>query len=121
MNINAVARYYDKLKPEERFRLVIEALARGDKQEADRLAAACPRKIYREIDAEYGERVRVSSEIVSAVILDLGPRLGKLRMIEAFREFLPCFSGAVWMWPRWRGLTVIRKGKMDAGDGTTRS
>ena len=37
MNINAVARQYDKLEPEERFRLVIEALARDDRQEADRL------------------------------------------------------------------------------------
>jgi hypothetical protein len=70
---------------------VIEALARDDNQEAERLAAACPRKVYREIDAEYGERVRVSSEIVSAVVLDLAPRLGKLHMIEAFREFLPLF------------------------------
>lgn len=93
MNVNALARHYDKFKPDERFRLVIEALARGDEQEADRLAAACPRKIYREVDAEYGERVRVSSEIISAVVLDLGPRLGKLRMIEAFREFLPVFLG----------------------------
>ena len=42
---------------------------------------------------QYGERVRVSSEIVAAVTLDLGPRLGKLRMIEAFREFLPLFLG----------------------------
>jgi len=87
------ARHYDKLTPEERFRLVIEALARGDRQEPDRLAAACPRKVYSEIDAEYGERLRVSSEIFSAVFLDLGPRLGKLRMIEAFREFLPLFLG----------------------------
>jgi hypothetical protein len=105
MNISAVARHYDKLRPDERFRLAIEALARGDDQEVDRLAAACPRKVYREIDAEYGERVRVSSEIVSAVILDLGPRLGKLRMIEAFREFLPLFLG--------RGMDVAATAWLD--------
>ena len=111
MNTNAVARHYDKLEPEERFRLVIEALARSDEQEADRLAAACPRKVYREIDAEYGERLRVSSEIVSAVVLDLGPRLGKFRMIEAFREFLPVFLG--------RGMDVAAMAWLD-GDAEGR-
>lgn len=105
MNINAVARHYDKLTPEERFRLVIEALARSDEQEADRLAAACPRKVYREIDAEYGERIRVSSKIVSAVIVDLAPRLAKLHMIEAFREFLPMFLG--------RGMDVAAMAWLD--------
>jgi len=105
VNTNAVARHYDKLKPDERFRLVIEALARDDEQEADRLAAACPRKVYSEIDARYGERIRVSSEIVSAVILDLAPRLGKLRMIEAFREFLPLFL--------WRGMDVAAMAWLD--------
>jgi hypothetical protein len=93
VNTNSAARLYDRLTPDERFRLAIEAEARGDEQEVGRLVSSCPRKVYREIDAEYGERIRVSSEIVSAVILDLGPRLGKLRMIEAFREFLPLFLG----------------------------
>jgi hypothetical protein len=55
------------------------------------LEAACPRKVYSEFDVEYGERIRVSSQIVSAVILDLEQRLGKLRMIEAFREFVRPF------------------------------
>jgi hypothetical protein len=105
VNTDAVARHYDKLSPDERFRLAIEALARGDAQEADRLAAACPRKVYREIDAQYGQRVRVSSEIVSAVVLDLAPRLGKLRMIEAFRDFLPVFLG--------RGMDVAAMAWLD--------
>jgi hypothetical protein len=91
VNTKTLARHYDKLEPEERFRLVTEALARGDEQEADRLAAACPRKVYRMIDAQYGDQIRVSSDIVWAVCMDLGPRLGKLRMIDAFREFLPMF------------------------------
>jgi hypothetical protein len=45
------------------------------------------------VDAQYADRMRASSEIVAAVCLDLAPRLGKLRMIEAFREFLPLFLG----------------------------
>jgi hypothetical protein len=105
VNTKALARHYDRLEPDERFRLVVEAVARGDEQEADRLAAACPRKVYRVIDAEYGDRIRVSSEIVSGVVLDLGPRLGKLRMIEAFREFLPLFLG--------RGMDVAAMAWLD--------
>jgi len=38
--MNAVARHYDRLTPEERFRLIVAAGARGDCAEADRLIGA---------------------------------------------------------------------------------
>ena len=40
MNAKGVARYYDNLTPEERFRLILAAGARGDRAEQDRLANA---------------------------------------------------------------------------------
>jgi hypothetical protein len=40
MNLNAIAKHYDKLTPEERFRLVLAAGARGDEAEQDQLTAA---------------------------------------------------------------------------------
>jgi hypothetical protein len=40
MNTNAIARHYDKLTPEERFRLIVAAGARGDVAEQDRLKSA---------------------------------------------------------------------------------
>jgi hypothetical protein len=40
MNANAVVRHYDRLKPEERFRLIVAAGARGDEGERDRLVNA---------------------------------------------------------------------------------
>lgn len=40
MNVNAVARHYDRLTPEERFRLMLAASGRGDDAERDRLANA---------------------------------------------------------------------------------
>jgi hypothetical protein len=40
MNANALARQYDRLTPEERFRLILAAGARGDRAERDRLANA---------------------------------------------------------------------------------
>ena len=105
MNTNSASRLYDRLTADERFRLTIEAEARDDEREAGRLAASCPRKVYRMVDGQYADRMRASSEIVSAIILDLAPRLGKLRMIEAFREFLPLFLG--------RGMDVAAMAWLD--------
>jgi hypothetical protein len=39
MNLNAVAKHYDRLTPDERFRLILAAHSRGDKAEQDRLIA----------------------------------------------------------------------------------
>ena len=43
MNGNGLAKHYDKLTPEERFRLMMAAGTRGDEAEADRLARAAKR------------------------------------------------------------------------------
>ncbi|MGH8647390.1 MAG: hypothetical protein ACREX4_24190 [Gammaproteobacteria bacterium] len=47
---------YERLAPEERLSLTIEALARGDGAEADRLADTCPQYTYRLPDCEYAMR-----------------------------------------------------------------
>ena len=44
---------YDKLSPEERFRLDVLALARGDEEESERLTATCPRRGYTMNDWEF--------------------------------------------------------------------
>jgi hypothetical protein len=41
-----LGRLYDRLSPEERFRLKALALARGDEEESERLTATCPRRAY---------------------------------------------------------------------------
>ncbi len=56
-------RLYDRLKPEERFRLALEALARDDEEELDRLGRTCPRKTYSQIDAEYLDLLEASSRV----------------------------------------------------------
>ncbi len=43
MNSNELAKHYDKLTPEERFRLIMAAGARGDEAETDRLTRAAKR------------------------------------------------------------------------------
>jgi hypothetical protein len=43
MNANALAKHYDRLEPEERFRLILAADARGDDAEQNRLCQTAPR------------------------------------------------------------------------------
>jgi hypothetical protein len=43
MNANALTRHYDRISPEERFRLILAAGARGDEAEQDRLCQTAPR------------------------------------------------------------------------------
>ncbi len=88
-------KFYDRFSAHERFRLVVEAKARGDEEEAERLADSCPRYTYKMNDAAYGDRMRASLEITIIVCLDLATHLAKLRMIDAFRVILP-YSRTVW-------------------------
>jgi hypothetical protein len=39
---NALGKFYDRLSPSERFRLDVEAQARGDEAESRRLVDTCP-------------------------------------------------------------------------------
>ncbi len=43
MASDPLVRHYGSLTPAERFSLTVEAMARGDEKEADRLEDACPR------------------------------------------------------------------------------
>ncbi len=84
-----IDKLYDRLAPEERFRLVIEAEARGDEEESRRLVRSAPRYTYTEADPDYVNRLRASQEITMAVCLDLAAPLARVRMIGGFSEALP--------------------------------
>jgi hypothetical protein len=86
---NGMGRLYDRFTPEERFRLVVEAISREDEQEVKRLAGGCPRKTYTMNELAYLDRVTASSKITTMVCLILAPRLAQLRTIRALREALP--------------------------------
>jgi len=90
-----LGKLYDRFAPEERFRLTLEALARGDEGEAERLSESCPRRTYTMNDLAYGHRMRAGLQITLVVCLDLAPRLAQLQMIEAFRVTQP-YVRAVW-------------------------
>ena len=84
-----IDKLYDRLAPEERFRLVIEAEARGDEEESRRLVQSAPRYTYTDADPAYVNRIRASQEVTVAVCLDLAPLLTRLRTIEGFSDALP--------------------------------
>lgn len=53
-------RLYERLTPEERFRLALEAMARDDEQEMRRLAESCPKKTYAIRDPAFTDLVDAS-------------------------------------------------------------
>ena len=80
---------YDRFTPEERFRLVIEAQARGDEDDVRRLVRSCPRHAYTMTDAAYSDRLLAVNSLVDVVALDLSPRIARAKIIEGFEEALP--------------------------------
>jgi hypothetical protein len=83
---------YDRLTAEERFRLVVEAFAREDEREAERLSTTCPRKAYTMSDLDFSERLRASELIVSHVYAELMEVLSTLQAIETYREVVETYE-----------------------------
>jgi hypothetical protein len=86
---NVLHRLYDQLEPEERFRLDVLAMARGDVQESERLVTSCPRFTYTMNDRGFGGRWNGAIELTLRIYIPLGELLGKLQMVDAFREMVP--------------------------------
>jgi hypothetical protein len=89
MSKNGLHRHYDRLEAEERFRLDVLATAREDSRESERLVSTCPRFSYTMNDMGFVERWRSAIEITLRVYIPLGEQLAKLRMVDAFRVFVP--------------------------------
>jgi hypothetical protein len=94
MKKDGLTKFYDRLTPEERFKLLIEAIVRGDETECRNLEKSCPRLVYEMNDAGYQDRVRASEKITTLTCLDLAPRLIKLRMLMAFSGVLASLRNA---------------------------
>jgi hypothetical protein len=89
MSKNGLHRHYDKLDAEERFRLDVLAMARGDLQESERLVSSCPRFSYTMNERGFGGRWHGATELTLRVYVPLGEQLAKLQMIDALRVFVP--------------------------------
>src|SRR5215210_1643159 len=87
-----LGRLYDQLTPEERFRLGVLALARGDEEESERLARTCPRHTYTMNDLEFVGRWEAARELAMCAYVDVASRMDKIKMIGAFRGVFPYLS-----------------------------
>jgi hypothetical protein len=92
---------YDRLKAEERFRLVVEAFAREDELEVERLSGTCPRKAYEMNDLDFVDRLKASQMISSYVCAELIGVLGTLRTIKVFREAIELYEEALFSSLEW--------------------
>src|SRR5215203_6388844 len=90
-----LGRLYDRLTPEERFRLDVLALARGDEEESERLTATCPRRGYTMNDWRFVGRWEAARELAMLTYVDVVRRLDKIKMIGAFRGLFPYLSN-IW-------------------------
>src|SRR5829696_7055300 len=90
-----LGRLYDRLTPEERFRLDVLAMARGDEEESERLTATCPRRNYTMYDWGFVGRWAAARELAVLAHLDVVRPLDKANTIGAIRELCPQL-GTMW-------------------------
>jgi hypothetical protein len=87
-----LGRLYDRLTPEERFRLDVLAMARGDEEESEHLTATCPRRAYTMNDWGFVGRWEAARVLALLAYMDVVRRLDKIKMIGAFRSLFPYLS-----------------------------
>jgi hypothetical protein len=81
-------RLYAAITPEERFRLIMQARARGDEADDKRLMNTCPRKTYTMRDADVVERLEAVEKLALCVCLELAAPLSKLQILKAQEQCL---------------------------------
>jgi hypothetical protein len=89
MSRNGLRRHYDRLTPEERFRLDVLAMARGDEAESERLVGSCPKLSYRMNDRAFVGRWTGAMDITLRTYIPLEKLLSNLQMIDAIRQLVP--------------------------------
>jgi hypothetical protein len=86
MTKDGLGNLYSNFTGEERFRLHMEALYRGDEAEDRRLLESCPRETSLKYEAGFADRCTASREIVNMLCWALASPLARLRTIQSFRE-----------------------------------
>ena len=89
MSKNGLHWHYDKLSAEERFRLDVLAMARGDSQESERLVSSCPRFSYTMTDRHFSGRWLAVLDITLRMYVWIAGHLDRIKTLEAVRELLP--------------------------------
>jgi hypothetical protein len=95
MRRNGLGKLYDRLTPEERFRLDVLAMARGDAEESELLTNTCPKRDYVMNDWGFVGRWEAARVLAMLAYMDLAKCLDKIQMIEALRVAFP-YLRTVW-------------------------
>jgi hypothetical protein len=93
---NGLEKLYDRLTPEERFKLDVEAMARGDNEESEHLTRSCPTRTYTMKEIGFSGRWHGALELTLITLLDLRARMDKVQMIDAFRLAFP-YMRTLWV------------------------
>ena len=93
MNTNGLKRHYGKLTPEERFRLDVLAMARGDSQESERLVSSCPRFSYTMTDRHFSGRWMLVLDLTLRLYVWVAEHLDRMDALRAVRAALPIQDG----------------------------
>jgi hypothetical protein len=112
-----LGRLYDRLTPEERFRLDVLAMARGDEEESERLTRTCPRRDYTMNDWGFVGRWEAARDLSMLAYMDVVRRLDKIKMIGAFRSFFPHLSTISQNDAHLAYFEVTRRGAATRGKG----
>lgn len=92
MRQNGLGKLYDRLTPEERFRLDVLAMARGDLEESELLTRTCPRHNYVMNDVGFAGRWQAAKELTTLTYMDLSSRVERLGLVEAFGVIIGAFA-----------------------------
>jgi hypothetical protein len=89
MRQNGLGKLYERLTPEERFRLDVLASARGDAEESELLTRTCQRETYTMNHRGYTGRWTGAYELTLRMYIAVNNELAKLQMIDAVRGLVP--------------------------------
>ena len=78
---NHPTKLYEQFQPPERLTLLIEAMARNDDGEAERLQRSCPRATYTGRDPAFEDRWDMAFDVMAVVCIDLRCLWGKLHVL----------------------------------------
>ncbi len=125
MTTDKVDKLYGQFSPQERLTLLLEAMAREDWSETNRLRDSTPEKAYVMGDLAYESRREFVWQVAALVAADLRVTLGKLTIYESFAEMCPYITGSHAMaaefsfmagWRLGKGLAPLPSPTLEEGD-----
>jgi hypothetical protein len=82
LSINQPTKLYEQFQPPERLTLLLEAMARNDDAEVERLQRSCPRSTYTGQDRQFEDRWTMAFDILAVVCIDLRCLWGKMHVLR---------------------------------------